>query len=273
MPVINRDLKNKSFLFIILIFILFENQYSKSLEVNKNKYNQKDFIMFLSKKICLNCNLKSIDLVNSDLRNSILRGSYLEKANLSGSNLDGSDLRNTDLSFTTLSSSSLRNVDLRGAILKRTDLRNADLTGAFLDYGALRRSYWNNAKGININYQSFEEIYNAGIDKYKSYKFREAELLFTKGIQKNQYKAKTLIARAASRIKQDKVISAIEDLNLASEVYSSKGEYKNSEIVKIASEEIEREHERGIRDARINSKIQHIIKAFTIMRMVSPVIP
>ncbi len=253
--------------------MVFDNLYANCLEINKKEYNQKDFFRFLSSKKCEHCNLKSIDLVNSDFKNAILSGSDLGKANLSGSILDGSDLTNTDLSFTSLSSSSLRDVDLRGAKLNRTDLRNADLTGAILDYGALKSSYWDNTKGINIIYQSFEEVYNAGVEKYQNNKYREAELLFNKAIKKNKYKAKTLIAIAATKIKQERIDSAIEDLNLAANIYLSKGRFKESEVVKNVSLDIQKVKEEEKKAVNVNNKINSIVKGFMIMRMFTPIIP
>ena len=124
-----------------------------------------DLIMLLEARACQNCTLADADLVHADLRDANLNAADLRRANLSRARLDGADLRDADLRFSSLKGASLRGSDLRGARLDGTDLRQADLSGALINPGALDRSHWLGAMGINQGLRSPASLHNAGVDE------------------------------------------------------------------------------------------------------------
>ena len=120
-----------------------------------------DLIVLLEARTCPNCKLADADLVHADLRDANLNAADLRRANLSRARLDGADPRNADLRFSNLKGASLRGSDLRGAWLDGTDLRQADLSGALINPGALDRSHWLGAMGINQGLRSPASLHNA----------------------------------------------------------------------------------------------------------------
>ena len=124
-----------------------------------------DLIVLLEERACPNCTLADADLVHADLRDANLNATDLRRANLSRARLDGADLRDADLRFSSLKGASLRGSDLRGARLDGTDLRQADLSGALINPGALDRSHWLGAMGINQGLRSPASLHNAGVDE------------------------------------------------------------------------------------------------------------
>ena len=193
-----------------------------------------DLIMLLTNKSCPRCRLADADLVHADLRDADLSATDLQRANLSRALLDGADLRDADLRFSSLQGASLRGADLRGAKLNGTDLRQADLSGSQLIPGALDRSHWLGARGINQGLRSPASLHNAGVDEAQAGRWSQAEHLFGEAIQADPGQAMSWIARGLSRGEQGDETKAAQDLLHAADLLDSQGATEQSEQIRRA---------------------------------------
>ena len=193
-----------------------------------------DLIVLLTNKSCPRCRLADADLVHADLRDADLSASDLQRANLSRALLDGADLRDADLRFSSLQGASLRGADLRGAKLNGTDLRQADLSGSQLSPGALERTHWLGARGINQGLRSPASLHNAGVDEAQAGRWSQAERLFDEAIQADPDQAMSWIARGLSRGEQGDETKAAQDLLHAADLLDRQGATEESEQVRRA---------------------------------------
>jgi tetratricopeptide (TPR) repeat protein len=183
-----------------------------------------DLFKLLETRSCRGCKLQDADLVHADLRDADLRQAQLQRANLGQARLDGAQLSGANLSFTSLMGASLRGADLRGARLDGTDLRQADLSGALLDAGALSRSHWQRATGIEPTQLSYAELHNAGAEAAQQGRYPEAEQFFSDAICREPAAAISWVARGISRSEQGKTELAANDFNYAASLYRERGE-------------------------------------------------
>ena len=199
-----------------------------------------DLIRLLESKNCRSCKLQDADLVHADLRDADLRQAQLQRANLGQARLDGAQLSGANLSFTSLTGASLRGADLRGARLEGTDLRQADLSGALLDPGALSRSHWQRATGIESIQLSYGELHNAGAEAAQQGRYPEAEQFFGEAIRKEPNAAISWVARGICRSEQGKKGLAASDFNYAASLYAQRGEVEQAEQLKLAAEKVDK---------------------------------
>ena len=148
--------------------------------------------------------------------------------------MDGADLRDADLRFSSLKGASLRGSDLRGARLDGTDLRQADLSGALINPGALDRSHWLGAMGINEGLRSPASLHNAGVDEANAGRWPQAERLFGKAIQADPEQAMSWIARGLSRGQQGNETKAAQDLLHAADLLDRQGGPDQSKQIRQA---------------------------------------
>ena len=193
-----------------------------------------DLIVLLKARSCPNCKLADADLVHADLRNADLSAADLQRANLSRARLDGADLRNANLRFSSLKGASLQGADLRGARLDGTDLRQADLSGSLISPGALDRSHWLGAIGIDQGLRSAASLHNAGVDEAQAGRWPQAERLFGEAIQADPQQAMSWIARGLSRGQQGDEAKAAQDLLHAADLLDRQGSPEQSEQVRQA---------------------------------------
>ena len=199
-----------------------------------------DLIRLLESKNCRSCKLQDADLVHADLRDADLRQAQLQRANLGHARLDGAQLSGANLSFTSLAGASLRGADLRGARLEGTDLRQADLSGALLDPGALSRSHWQRATGLESIQLSYGELHNAGAEAAQQGRYPEAEQFFGEAIRKEPSAAISWVARGICRSEQGKKGLAASDFNYAASLYAQRGEVEQAEQLKLAAEKVDK---------------------------------
>ena len=197
-----------------------------------------DLIRLLQRKGCPGCRLQDADLVQADLRDSDLRNAHLQRANLSQARLDGAVLRGADLRFTSLQGASLRGADLRGALLEGTDLRHSDLSAAQLDGGALERSHWAGAIGIQSSKLSYAQLHNAGVKAAEEGRFPEAETFFSQAIQRQPQAPVSWVARGISRQEQGQTQLAAQDLNHAAALLEQGGDTKGAQDLRKAASTI-----------------------------------
>ena len=194
-----------------------------------------DLIRLLQNKACQGCRLQDADLVQADLRDADLRNARLQRANLSQARLDGAVLSGADLRFTSLQGASLRGADLRGAQLEGTDLRRSDLSAAQLDEGALSRSHWDGAIGIQPNQLNYAQLHNAGVKAAAEGRFPEAETFFSQAIQRQPEAPVSWAARGISRQEQGQNQLAAQDLNHAAVLLEQGGDAKGAQDLRKAA--------------------------------------
>jgi uncharacterized protein YjbI with pentapeptide repeats len=189
----------------------------------------------LQSRSCRDCRLQDADLVHADLRDADLRGASLQRANLGQARLDGAQLGGADLSFTSLQGASLRGADLRGARLEGTDLRHSDLSGAQLDPGALSRSHWQQAVGLDPAQLSYADLHNAGVEAAVAGRYPEAERLFGDALHQQPEAPISWVARGISRSEQGKTEAAAQDLSYAAKLYEQGGELEQANQLRKAA--------------------------------------
>ncbi|MFN9547549.1 MAG: pentapeptide repeat-containing protein [Cyanobacteriota bacterium] len=197
-----------------------------------------DVMKLLEHRQCTACRLQDADLVWADLRDANLTGAKLQRANLSQSRLDGAVLRGADLRFTSLQGASLRGADLRGAQLLGTDLRQTDLSGAQLDPGALERSHWEGAQGLEPGVLSYAALHNAGVAAALGGRQPEAERLFGEALRQSPESAITWLARGVSRADQGKQEEARLDLDYAAALYERQGDKAEAQRILEAARQM-----------------------------------
>ena len=193
-------------------------------------------LKLLSERQCAGCNLQDADLVHADLRGANLRNAQLQRANLSQARLDGANLQGANLSFTSLQGAYLQGANLLGATLEGTDLRHADLSGAALNPGALSRTHWSQAKGINHQSLSYSELHNAGVDAAQAGRFTDAERLFGEAIRRQPNAPVSWIARGLSRVETGKTEEGARDFFYAASILTSQGDLEQAELIEQIAE-------------------------------------
>ena len=197
-----------------------------------------DVMKLLEHRQCSACRLQDADLVLADLRDANLTGAKLQRANLSQARLDGAVLRGADLRFTSMQGASLRGADLRGAQLLGTDLRQSDLSGAQLDPGALERSHWDGALGLETGVLSYAALHNAGVAAALGGRQPEAERLFGEALRQSPEAAITWLARGLSRADQGKPEEARQDLDYAAALYERQGDKEEAQRILAAATQV-----------------------------------
>lgn len=193
--------------------------------------NNNDLSRLLEQGSCQRCKLQDSDLVHADLRNAKLQGAHLQGSNLSQAILDGADLSGSNLSHANLFGASLRGANLRGSILTGTDLRQSDLTGAEIDAGGLKRSHWQDAKGVSEILLSHPELHNAGVASSRLGQTDAAERWFSLALRNNPNAAISWVARGLNRLELGQIEAAASDLNYAKLLYSEMGDMKEAKIL------------------------------------------
>lgn len=201
-----------------------------------------DQLRLLERRSCPGCRLQDADLVHADLRDADLRKTQLQRANLSRARLDGANLQGADLRFISLQGASLRGANLRGALLDGADLRQADLSGALLDAGALQRTHWDQAIGVNrAEALSYAELHNAGVAAAKDGRYREAERFFDEAIRQQPLAAVSWLARGICRGELGNSVLAAADLNYAASLYRQAGETVLAAEIRASSKQLQQQ--------------------------------
>lgn len=195
-------------------------------------------IQLLEQRRCQGCDLAGADLVHAQLADADLSGARLQRANLGQARLDGARLGGADLSFTSLMGASLRGADLRGARLEGTDLRQADLSGALLSPGALSRSHWQGARGIDQGLLSFGELHNAGVEAAQRGRYPEAEQFFSAAIRREPAAGVSWLARAITRSQLGRREEAANDFTYAASLYEAAGEQAQADQLRQAAKQV-----------------------------------
>jgi len=225
----------------ITVRLVFATVWSVACSVAVQAATPNEVLRLLEQRRCPGCRLQDADLVHADLRDADLRQALLQRANLSRARLDGANLQGADLRFISLQGASLRGANLKGALLDGADLRQADLSGARLDAGALARTHWDQAIGIDRSQaMSHAELHNAGVKAANQDRFPEAEQLFSDAIRKQPLAAVSWLARAICRSEQGKLALAASDFGYAAQLYEQAGELQLAVELKRTSEQLQK---------------------------------
>ena len=128
--------------------------------------------------------------------------------------------------------------DLRGAQLLGTDLRQSDLSGAQLDPGALERSHWDGAQGLDAGVLSYVALHNAGVAAALAGRPPEAERLFGEALRQSPEAAITWLARGLSRADQGKQEEARQDFDYAAALYERQGDKEQARQILAAAKQV-----------------------------------
>jgi tetratricopeptide (TPR) repeat protein len=110
-------------------------------------------------------------------------------------------------------------------LIDGADLRQADLSGALLDAGALARTHWDQAIGIDRAASlSHAELHNAGVQAAREGRYPAAEQFFSEAIRKQPLAAVSWLARAICRSEQGQLALAANDFGYAAHLYEQAGE-------------------------------------------------
>ena len=197
--------------------------------------SEDDVLRLLQHRACPGCRLQDADLVQADLRDADLRLARLQRANLSQARLDGAVLSGADLRFTSLQGASLRGADLRGAQLEGTDLRHSDLSAALLDPGALGRSHWDGAQGVQTDQLDYAQLHNAGVKAAAEGRYPEAESFFSQAIRRQPESPVSWVGRGIMRNELGKTSLAAQDLNHAAALLEQGGDSKGAKELREAA--------------------------------------
>lgn len=194
----------------------------------------------LATKQCAKCDLSgaglafaklaSADLQNADLSGANLSRVNLTGANLSGANLSGATLAGANLSGANLSGANLTGVDLTGAFIVNINLSNANIAG----------TNFRKAIGIPKTVGQAPEFFRWGVEESRKGNQGEAIINYSQAIEVDGKFAPAYFARGISRYKLGDTTGAIQDAEVASELFKTQGstdDYKASqEFIKAMKE-------------------------------------
>jgi len=233
---------------------------------------QAPLLRLLELRRCPGCRLQDADLVHADLRDADLRKAQLQRANLSRARLDGANLQGADLRFISLQGASLRGANLRGAWLDGADLREADLSGAQLDPGALNRTHWDLAVGINpADSFDYAELHNAGVKAAQTGRYKQAEQFFSEAIRKQPLAAVSWLARGICRGEQGNTALASADLGYAASLYEQAGETEIAAEIKRGSEQLNQATNGAPTKGGNGKGMEAMSGAIAVFKMLAPI--
>ncbi|MGQ4646607.1 pentapeptide repeat-containing protein [Lyngbya aestuarii] len=193
----------------------------------------------LSTKDCQQCDLKGTGLFMADLVGAQLSGADLSRANLSRANLSGADLSGANLSGTSLNGANLSGANLSGANLSGTDLRDAFLVEAKLFGVSLDTAYVQGAIGIPQYAGTPEDFYAWGVVEARKGNYKVAIENFDKVLNLKPEFAPAWLGRGVSRYRQGDEAGAIQDAEVASELFNEQGNTEGYQATQNLLQEIE----------------------------------
>ena len=193
----------------------------------------------LSTRQCPDCELSGAGLVLANLAGANLKGANLAGANLSRANLAGADLTGANLAGTSLFGANLTGANLSGANLAGTDLRNAYLSNATLLGVDLSNAFLVGAIGLPNYTGSAEDFYRLGIAEARAGNYRNAIDYYNRALAMKPDLAAAYFARSMARGDLNDYVGALEDAEMARQLYASLGSAEGEELSKQLSEVIQ----------------------------------
>jgi len=189
-----------------------------------------DLRQLLTTGNCANCDLRRADLVLADLEDADLAGANLTGANLSQANLMGANLAGANLSGATLVGTNLMGANLATANLSAADLRNAYLFAAILDSTDLDYANLQGSVGVPTSAGRFEDFHNWGVASAKAGRHEQAVKYYNQALARNPESGITYLSRAISRQNINDTQGAIEDSQVAAQLFSTQGNSQGQQV-------------------------------------------
>ncbi|MGG6297513.1 pentapeptide repeat-containing protein [Leptolyngbya sp. AN02str] len=177
----------------------------------------------MATRSCQQCELTRAGLIYANLPGADLSGSNLMQANLNRANLAGANLSNTNLVGAGLMNANLSGANLRGADLRGADLREAYLVGANLEGANLEGAILHGAVGAPTTVVSAEDYYLWGLQENQRGNFRGAIAYFNQSLALNPNFAHAVLARGAARFQINDSVGAVQDAQVAEQMYLQQG--------------------------------------------------
>lgn len=193
----------------------------------------------LSTGQCQECELSGAGLVLANLSGANLKGANLAGANLSRANLTGADLTGANLAGTSLFGANLTGANLTGANLAGTDLRNAYLFNATLLGVDLSNAILIGAIGLPTYTGSAEDFYRLGIAEAQAGNYRNAIDYYNRALAMKPDLAAAYFARSMAKGDLNNYVGALEDAEIAGQLYASLGSAEGEKLSEQLGEVIE----------------------------------
>lgn len=183
--------------------------------------NLKHLNQLLSSGQCEDCNLVDAGLVRANLAGAQLQGANLTNANLSRANLSGANLTGANLTGASLNGADLTGANLTAVRLQGTDLRNAYLTNTQLQGTSLENAYIQRAVGVPTSASSAEQLYRLAVAEAQEKNYETAIEYCNRAIEADNEYAPAYLGRGVARYELGDEVGAIEDGELAAELFAS----------------------------------------------------
>ena len=193
----------------------------------------------LSTGQCQECELTGAGLVLANLSGANLKGANLAGANLSRANLTGADLTGANLAGTSLFGANLTGANLTGANLAGTDLRSAYLSNAILLGVDLSNAILIGAIGLPTYTGSAEDFYRLGIAEAQAGNYRNAIDYYNRALAMKPDLAAAYFARSMAKGDLNNYVGALEDAEIARQLYASLGSPEGEKLSEQLGEVIE----------------------------------
>ena len=190
-----------------------------------------DLVKLLSTNICISCNLSHADLAYSHLYGADISESKLSDAVLINSTLTNANLKDADLTNANLSGADLKGVNFMGATLDGTNFKNADLSGAIILREQLLQSRWRHAMGIDTSLLLDADLFDIVVMHLKSNQLAAAEQYLSLLLTRTNDDPSLFVLRASINFKSGDINSALNDLELASNMFAHRGDSEGAMAV------------------------------------------
>lgn len=193
----------------------------------------------LETKECQRCDLSSAGLVLANLSGATLRGANLSGANLSRANLSGADLRGANLNGASLFGANLSGAKLSGADLSGVDFRESYLVNADLTSANVSGANFQAAIGIPSQVGKAEDFYTWGMAEAQKGEPNGAIEHFNQALSINPKFAPAYMARSVARYQLLDRPGAIQDAQLAEQLFLAQGNISGSQTAQTYIKELQ----------------------------------
>lgn len=184
----------------------------------------------LSTNQCSACDLSRIGLVYAELSGADLSSANLSQANLSRANLSSANLSGANLVGAVLFNANLAGANLSGADLSGADLRGAILSGANVQGAKLDEANLLGAVGLPSEIATAGNLYRLGLAEAERGNYRGAIDHYTQVTALEPDFAGAYLARSVARFRLGEQALALEDAQLAEQLYLVQGNQQGHRV-------------------------------------------
>jgi tetratricopeptide (TPR) repeat protein len=194
----------------------------------------------LATKQCPKCELSRVGLVFAQLPGANLSGANLVGANLSQANLTGANLSGANLTGASLNGANLEGANLTGANLTGADLRSAYLGTAILTASQIEGAQLQGAVGLAPTTGNPDDFYRWGMEAAQRKNYAKAIENFNQVLSRKSDHAPSYLGRGMSRFQLGDRPGAVQDMELAVQLFESQGDKTTAESTKKIAAEIKK---------------------------------